>query len=414
MPLQTLLSLQLVPPATGTFATPLTGSQLSVVQGFWSFGSSGALATQAPPELQTSAPLQRSLSAQLAPGVGWCWTPATGSHSSRGQGFWSSGLGGVPGWQTAEALQSSAPLHTVLSAQLVPGGSGAWATPVAGLQLSAVQGLPSSMVDGVPTTQTPAPLQSSVPLHRSASAHEVPAETGLWATPVTGSQLSAVHALPSSTMGGVPALQLPAPLQISLPLQAFASLQLVPAETGTCATPLAALQLSAVHGFASSTTGGVPGWHIPLALHSSVPSQALPFAQDVPAATGTWATPAAGVQLSAVHGLPSSIGGAVPGVQTAVALQTSLPLQALASLQLVPAATGTWVTPEAGTQLSVVQGFESSMSGGVPLWQAPVALQVSEPLQRLLSLQLVPAGLGVWMGWPAELQLSSVQGLLSS
>src|SRR6187402_735873 len=159
--------------------------------------------------------------------------PATGSQASVVQGFWSSGLSGVPAWQTAEALQSSAPLQTVVSAQAVPAGTGTCAVPVTGLQLSAVHGLPSSMFDGVPSTQTPVALQSSLPLQRSASAQAVPEGSGIWATPVTGSQESAVQGLPSSTGGGVPGAQVPAPLQISLPLQALASLQLVPAETGT-------------------------------------------------------------------------------------------------------------------------------------------------------------------------------------
>ena len=65
----------------------------------------------------------------------------------------------------------------------------------------------------------------------------------------------------------------------------------------------------------------------------------LAFAQEVPLGTGMCCTPLCGLQLSAVHGLPSSIGGAVPGVQTAVALQSSAPLHTLASLQLVPAGT---------------------------------------------------------------------------
>ena len=93
-----------------------------------------------------------------------------------------------------------------------------------------------------------------------------------------------------------------------------------------------------------------------------------------------------------MHGLLSSTGGGVPAIQTAEALQVSAPLQRLLSLQDVPAATGVCVTPATGSQLSAVQGFWSSVATGEPGWHAPV-WQVSPAVQALLSLQVVPLGL---------------------
>jgi hypothetical protein len=119
--------------------------------------------------------------------------------------------------------------------------------------------------------------------------------------------------------------------------------------------------------------------------------QALPSPHVVPAASGVCVTPAAGSQASAVHGLPSSIVGAVPVVQTPAALHVSAPLQALPSEHGVPVATGVCVTPPAGEHASVVHGLPSSTAGGVPDVHAPLASQVSLPLQAFPSEHEEPA-----------------------
>jgi hypothetical protein len=81
-------------------------------------------------------------------------------------------------------------------------------------------------------------------------------------------------------------------LHVSSPLQAFPSEQDAPAPSDTWLTPVAGLHESTVHGFPSSTDGGVPARHAPAALHVSLPLQALPSEHDVPAArTGFEQTP---------------------------------------------------------------------------------------------------------------------------
>jgi len=119
--------------------------------------------------------------------------------------------------------------------------------------------------------------------------------------------------------------------------------------------------------------------------------QTFPSAQDVPAATGVCVTPLTGSQASAVQGLLSSRLGMVPGMHVPEALQVPAPVQMFPSVQVVPAATGVWVMPDAGLQLSAVQGFWSSTATGEPGWQLPV-WQVSLAVQALLSLQAVPLG----------------------
>jgi hypothetical protein len=202
-------------------------------------------------------------------------------------------------------LHVSAPLHALLSLHDVPSGTGVCETPVAELHASVVHGLPSSTVGGVPATHTADALHVSAPLHALLSLHDVPAATGVCETPVAGSHASVVHGLPSSTVGGVPATQLPDALHVSAPLHALLSLHDVPAATGVCVTPVAGLHASVVHGLPSSTVGGVPATQVPDALHVSAPLHALPSEHALPFATGV-CVHAPEAQASVVQGFASS------------------------------------------------------------------------------------------------------------
>jgi hypothetical protein len=73
------------------------------------------------------------------------------------------------------------------------------------------------------------------------------------------------------------------PSQISTPLHAFPSEQVVPVARFVNTQPVAGLQLSAVQALLSLQTSGVPTWHAPAASHISAPLQALPSEQDRPA-----------------------------------------------------------------------------------------------------------------------------------
>ena len=89
----------------------------------------------------------------------------------------------------------------------------------------------------------------------------------------------------------------------------------------------------------------------PVALQISLPLQALASAHEVPAATGVWLTPVDGPHASAVHGLPSSMATAEPGVQVP-AWQASPAVPALLSLHAVPlGATGFEHAPVLGSQV---------------------------------------------------------------
>src|SRR5512139_2969974 len=81
--------------------------------------------------------------------------------------------------------------------------------------------------------------------------------------PVAGSQESPVQATPSSQVGGVPAVQAPAPSQVSAPLQASPSAQAVPTGAGTCPQPPTGSQESMVQALASEQSRAVPAWHSP-------------------------------------------------------------------------------------------------------------------------------------------------------
>jgi hypothetical protein len=75
--------------------------------------------------------------------------------------------------------------------------TGVWVTPVAGSQASSVQGFPSSMLTGVWVTPEVGSQASMVQAFPSSEF------TGAWVTPVAGSQESTVHASPSLALMAV-------------------------------------------------------------------------------------------------------------------------------------------------------------------------------------------------------------------
>src|SRR5207244_2526716 len=109
-----------------------------------------------------------------------------------------------------------------------------------------VQRLPSSQLRGPGDLQTPA-LHTSAPLHALASAQLVPSATGVCVQPAAGSQTSVVQRLRSSQLGAVPGMQTP-PWQVSTPLQALLSLHEELSGNTVCWQPAIGSQTSLVQG----------------------------------------------------------------------------------------------------------------------------------------------------------------------
>ena len=163
-----------------------------------------------------------------------------------------------------------------------------------------------------------------------------------------------------------------------------------------------------MQGLPSSVESGVLAWHCPVALHASAPLQTSPSGQDVPALTGVWLTPEEASQVSVVQGLPSSALAGAPAVQAPLPSQVSEPLQTLPSVQLVPAATNACLTPVVGSHASAVQGFWSSVATAVPGVQLPLR-HVSADVHTSPSEQWSPSGFAgfeqaplVWLQVPAS------------
>src|SRR5262245_56623385 len=130
--------------------------------------------------------------------------------------------------------------------------------------------------------------------------------------------------------------------------------------------------------------------------------------QSVPSSEGTFRQPRVVSQLSTVQGMLSLQLRAVPGTQTELR-HVSAPLQALVSGQGTPfAAAVTW-QPRIGSQMSIVHTLLSLQTSGVPARQAP-RLQTSLLLQMLPSLQVVPSGKTVLVHAP-PVQTSLVHAL---
>src|SRR5947199_319958 len=124
------------------------------------------------------------------------------------------------------------------------------------LQLSAVQAIPSSQLGGVPATQARNAVEDAAPLQKWPSSQSL--FCGVWTQALAVVlHMSAVKEMPSSLLGGVPATQPGVALQVSAPLQKWPSSQRLFCGVWTQALAVV-LQLSAVQAIPSSQLGGVP------------------------------------------------------------------------------------------------------------------------------------------------------------
>ncbi len=187
-------------------------------------------------------------------------------------------------------------------------------------------------------------------VHGLSSEHGAPV-SGVGAQPVGASHVSSVHGLPSSQSTGVP-LQTPLP-QRSFEVHLVPSLQGMPSVTDTeLHLPDSDSQLSVVHAFPSSQETGCPFWHLP-------PSQASPCVHaDASASQGApsssvWVQPFAGSHVSTVQGFVSSQFLSGPGAH-APTLQMSPTVQTLPSASQGVPSSARWAQPFFASQVSVV------------------------------------------------------------
>jgi hypothetical protein len=271
----------------------------------------------------------------------------------------------------------------------------------------------------VPASGTHTPAMHAPPGHAMPSGN-----TGLEQAPVAGAQTPAPWQ--ASAGGGhmtgfvpvhTPAMQVSVCVQRSLSLQAWPS-----GAAGFEHMPVVGLQVPAVwHWSSGMHTTGAPAVQTPLWQASPI-VQLVPALHAVPFAFGTLEQ----VPFAGLHVLGwwhwSAMGqttGLVP-VQTP-AMQTSVCVQRLLSLQVVPSGSAGFEQPEAGLQTPAL--WHWSMGPHVmvtPSVQTP-AWQVSPLVQALPSLQAVPFGFGTleqmpvaglhvlgWWHWSAAGQVTEV------
>jgi hypothetical protein len=171
------------------------------------------------------------------------------------QGLLSLQTGAGPPTQTLLA-HLSAVVQALPSSQLAV--LAAFTQPVAETQLSSVQGLPSLQFAAGPPTQT-------LFAHLSAVVQALPssqlAVLAALTQPVAATQLSSVHGLLSLQFAAGPPTQVPAPLHLSFVVQALLSLQF--AVFGVWMHPPDVLHVSVVHTSLSSQLPVVPA-QVPL------------------------------------------------------------------------------------------------------------------------------------------------------
>ena len=196
------------------------------------------------------------------------------------------------------------------------------------------------------------------------------------AHPVTGSQLSVVHRLPSSQTTAEPAWQVPDP-QVSPVVQALPSSQAIVLFVKT--QPVAGLHVSVVHTLLSLQTTAALVLQVP-PPQVSPEVQAFPSLQEFVLLVNT--QPVAIVQVSVVQGLLSL--HTMPTPAHTPPLQTSPDVQAFASSQANVLLVKTH--PLAGLHVSVVQTLLSLQTTAAPAKQAPPP-QVSPVVQAFPSSQ---------------------------
>ena len=323
---QTLSSLQEA--VLSAWAQPVAGTQESSVQAFPSSQSRGAPPLHVPPP-HVSFAVQAFPSLHVP--VLLTWTqPVPGLQESVVQTLPSSQPGALP--MQTPPLQASEVVQAFPSSH--ERALSACTQPVPGLQESSVQMFPSSQSGGGPPLHAPPP-QASFVVQAFPSLHE--AVLLAWAQPVAGTHESSVQRFPSS--------------QEAVLL--------------TCRQPVAGTQESVVQAFPSSQLGGaVPTQPPPLQV--SVVVQAFPSLQET--VLLAWAQPVAATQESLVQALPSSQPRGGPPTH-APPLQVSEVVQAFPSLQEIVLLV--WVQPVAGTQESLVQALPSSQDAGVQVPPRP-------------------------------------------
>jgi hypothetical protein len=307
-----------------------------------------------------------------------------------------------PPWHVSAVVHASPSLHEALLFVNTH--------PTATSQPSSVHGFPSAHVVAGPGWHTPAKHVSAV-VHAFPSSHTVPTRF-VFTQPVVDEQESVVHAFASSQFRAVPPVQAP-PRQASPVVHAFPSLHA--ALLFVKVHPVALSQASSVQTFPSSQTVGLPGWQVPPEQASDA-VHASPSLHGAPSVTGVVWHPTAGSHESTEHGLPSShVGGMLPE-QTPEA-HASTVVQAFRSSHGVPSPTGELMHPVSESQESAVQAFPSSHAMLVPA-QVP-AVQTSVAVQAFASLQpvpvsgeqspSVPAALHAWQSFAPPVQAESQQ-----
>jgi hypothetical protein len=240
------------------------------------------------------------------------------------------------------------------------------------LQESVVQTFPSSQFAGDPPTQLP-------PKHASPVVQALPSLQGnvllTCEQPEAGTHESVVQALLSLQSGAGPPTQEP-PAQLSLVVHALPSLQ--GSVLFVCVQPVAGLQPSLVQTLESLQFGAGPPTQKPLAQVSPVVHASPSLHGDV---LFVCVQPVAGLQPSFVHTFASSQFGAGPPTQAPPAHVSPV---VHASPSLHDEVLFECVQPVAGLQPSSVQPFESSQFGAGPPTHTP-------PEQTSLVVHALPS-----------------------
>ena len=307
--------------------------------------------------------------------------------------------------QEPPPLQVSVNVQALPSLQ-VPLVRGAEAQVPVPLQESVVQAV-GSLVQVMPVpAHVPAPLQVSVNVHALPSL-QVPLVRGVDVHELVPLQARVAQALGSLVQVMPVPAHVPAPLQVSVNVQALLSLQ-VPLVLGAEAQVLVPLHESVVQALGSLVQVMAVPTQDPPPLQVSVYVQRLP-SLHVPLVLGAEAHVLVPLQESVAQAVGSLVQVIAVPTQDPPPLQVSVYVQRLPSLQ-VPLVLGADAHVLVPLHESVVQAVGSLVQVIAVPTQEPAPLQVSVYVQALLSLQ-VPLVLGAEAQVLVPLHESVVQAL---
>src|SRR5690606_30771993 len=215
----------------------------------------------------------------------------------------------------------------------------------------------SSQVSALVPSHSPS-LQTSRVVHSSSSSHDRPSTGTASQRPVSLLHTPSVQGPSSSAQSTVTPTHFPSALHWSPLVQAFPSLQLVPADAGSAShAPVAGSHLPTLQSVLSAEQSCIAPEHTPCPSQTSFRVHRLPSSQAVFAASGrSTQAPASGSQVPRTHCVSNAEQLSSTPTHTPRSSQRSSWVHAFSSSQVVPGDGRSEHSPESASHVALMHG----------------------------------------------------------